>query len=138
MFRLMVFKPFSNKITRIKNILCLYTYCVYVIQGVSKILTQILGVRFRQQNRRKIPINIFPQAQHRKFWKQSLLYFYLWEHLKSVAHSFPPHRRILYACQTISTIPGTLEMARQSMIWRALIQVEHISSDCCKLWCNKQ
>jgi hypothetical protein len=67
MFRLMVFKPFSNKITRIKNILCLYTYCVYVIQGVSKILTQILGVRFRQQNRRKIPINIFPQAQHRKF-----------------------------------------------------------------------
>ena len=95
--------------------LFLYTYCVYVIQSVSKILRQILDVTCRQQERRNILTNIFQQTQRKRCWKQSL-HFYLWGNLKSLVYSAPFHQRISDACQTVSTRPGTLEIVRESMM----------------------
>jgi hypothetical protein len=92
-----------------------------IIQGVSKMLGQILGVSFPYQNNFIFPQTIF-EVQPPRSPDLNLLDLYLWGHLKTysapIENEKTLHQRIFYACQTISYRLGTFEMMRQSMVRR--------------------
>jgi hypothetical protein len=73
-------------------------------------------VRCRQQKKRKILANIFPQTAQKVL--KTVFTFYISGQLKYVVYSVQFHQRILDACHTISTRTEILEIARQSMIRR--------------------